>query len=223
MTKKTLLLLSLLLLQVTVFAQRADTVKSKHKPMSLQLLAGSQGIGANFRYVLNSTLGFRVGGSYAQAGINDKINFDGFNSNNRLSGKFNNAHALVELMPQKFFRVMAGAAYLASAQANIYFEPKDSQSFEDITLTPQEIGSLEFQVDWGTVAPYFGFGLGRGIPKKKFNVNIDFGAYYLSAPKVTAVGTKLLTNNQANAAIIQRNMEDYRFMPVAQLNFNFKF
>lgn len=223
MTKKSLLILSLLLLQVTVFAQLADTVKSSQKPMSLQILAGSQGIGVNFRYVLNPTIGFRAGGSYAQLGLDDKIKFDGFNSKNRIEGKFNTVHALVELMPQKFFRVVAGAAYLANAQAGLHFEPKDAQKFEDITLTPQEIGALDFNMDWGTIAPYFGFGFGRGIPKGKFNVNIDLGAYYLSAPKVTAVGTKLLSNNEPNAVIIQNNMKDYRFMPVAQLNFNFKF
>ncbi len=207
----------------TAFAQGSDSTKTNYKPMSLQVLAGSQGVGLNFRYVLNNTVGFRVGGSVAQGGVNDKVNFDGFNSNNRLSGKFNTAHALVELMPQKFFRVVAGAAYLANAEATLHFEPKDAQTFQDITITPEEIGALDFNIDWGKFAPYFGIGLGRGIPKKKFNVNIDWGVYYLSSPKVTAVGTKLLSNNQENAATIQNNMKDYRFMPVAQLNFNFKF
>ena len=217
-------IISFLALQPIAYGQMKDSAYvGAKKPMSLQILTGTQGIGANFRYVLNKTVGFRVGGSYAAGGINDKINMDGFNSKNRASGKFNTAHLLVELMPQKFFRVVAGAAYLANAEATIHFEPKDSQSFNDITLTPQEIGTLDFQMDWGTFAPYFGFGVGRGIPKKKFNVNIDLGAYYLQSPTVAAIGTKLLTNNDPNAAIIQNNMKDYRFMPVAQLNFNFKF
>ena len=223
MKKTFYLIIMFLALQPIAYGQVIDTSKTKSKIMSIQVLAGSQGVGANFRYVLNKTIGFRVGGSYAQGGVNDKVNIDGFNSKNRLSGKFNTAHALVELMPQKFFRVVAGAAYLANAQATIHFAPKDAQSFEDITLTPDEIGTLQFDMDWGTFAPYFGFGVGRGIPKKKFNVNIDLGAYYLSSPTVTAVGTKLLTNNDPNAAIIQNNMKEYRFMPVAQLNFNFKF
>lgn len=211
-------------LQPIAYGQIADsTLKVVRKPMSLQVLTGSQGIGINFRYVLNKTVGFRAGGSYAALGINDKININGFNSKNRASGKFNTAHALVELMPQKFFRVVAGAAYLANAEATIHFEPKDSQTVDDITLTPAEIGSLDFQMDWGKFAPYFGFGFGKGIPKKKFNVNVDLGAYYLSSPKVTAIGTKLLSNNDPNAVIIQNNIKDYRFMPVAQLNFNFKF
>ena len=214
---------SLALQQLAHGQMKDSTSKASRKPMSLQVLAGTQGVGANFRYVLNKTVGFRIGGSYAEAGINDKINMSGFNSKNRASGKFNTAHALVELMPQKFFRVVAGAAYLANAQATIHFEPKDAQSFNDITLTPEEIGTLDFNMDWGTFAPYFGFGFGKGIPKNRFNMNIDLGAYYLQSPTVTAIGTKLLSNNQSNAEIIQNNMKEYRFMPVAQLNFNFKF
>ncbi|MES2652611.1 MAG: hypothetical protein V4663_12785 [Bacteroidota bacterium] len=216
-------ILSLLLFQTTAFGQGSDSIKINRKPMSLQVLAGSQGVGANFRYVLNKTVGFRLGGSYGQGGINDKLNLSGFRSTNRLSGKFNTAHALVELMPQRFFRIVAGAAYLANAEATLQFSPKDAQSFENITLTPEEIGSLSFNMDWGKFAPYIGFGAGRGIPKKKFNVNIDLGVYYLSSPTVTAIGTNLMSNNQDNAVIIQNNIKDYRFMPVAQLNFNFKF
>ncbi|WP_379090754.1 hypothetical protein [Pedobacter sp. UC225_65] len=223
--KKTInfILLLMVLQATTAFAQVADSIKTKNRQMSVQILAGSQGFGANFRYVLNKNVALRFGGSYGQAGINDKINIAAFNSKNRFSGKIGTVHALVELMPQKFFRVIAGAAYLSNAQVAVYFEPRDSYSFEGITLTPEEIGSLEFQMDWGKVAPYLGLGIGRGIPKKKFNVNVDLGAYYLSGPKVTAIGTKLLTNNDSNAAIIQNNMKSYRFIPVAQLNFNFKF
>ncbi|RZK41070.1 MAG: hypothetical protein EOO90_12705 [Pedobacter sp.] len=216
------IILSVFALQ-PAFAQTNDETKGTEKPMSLQISAGTTGIGANFRYVLNNTVGLRAGGSFAQGGINDKVNFEGFNSKNRLSGKLNTIHGLVELMPQRFFRVVAGVAYLVNAEANLYFEPKDAQSFNEITLTPEEIGALDFFIDWGKFAPYLGIGLGKGIPTKKFNVNIDLGAYYLSSPKVTAVGTKLLSNNQENAATIQNNMKDYRFMPVAQLNFNFKF
>ncbi len=217
-------ILFFLALQPLAYGQMTDsTSKGAKKPMSLQILAGSQGFGANFRYVLNKTIGFRAGGSYASGGINDKVNFDGFSSKNRLSGKLTTAHALVELMPEKFFRVIGGAAYLANAKAILHFEPKSSQSFNDITLTPDEVGALDFNMDWGTFAPYLGIGLGKGIPKKKFNVNLDYGLYYLSSPTVTAVGTKLLSNNHENAATIQRNMKDYRFLPVAQINFNFKF
>lgn len=210
-------------LHTLAYAQGTDSAKMVQKPMSFQVLAGTQGIGANFRYVFNKTIGLRLGGSYAQAGINDKINFSGFNSSNRLSGKFANLHLLAELMPQKFFRVVAGAAYLASAEALVHFEPKDTQHFNDITITPDEIGTLDFKVETGKLAPYLGLGIGKGIPGKKFNVNLDLGTYYISAPKVTAIGTKLLSNNEPNAVIIQNNIKEYRFLPVMQLNFNFKF
>lgn len=206
---------------ISALAQDTDSTKLR-KPMSFQILAGTQGVGANFRYVINKTIGIRAGGSYAAAGINDKINFSGFNTSNRLSGKFANLHLLAELMPQKFFRIVAGAAYLATAEGRVHFEPKDTQHFNDIIITPDEIGTLDFKVETGKLAPYFGLGIGKGIPGKKFNVNLDLGSYYISTPKVTAIGTKLLSDNQSNAETIQNNIKDYRFIPVMQLNFNFK-
>lgn len=204
-------------------AYAQDSTSNSRKPMSLQLQAGTQGIGANFRYVVNKTIGIRLGGSYVQAGVNDIINISGFNSSNRLSAKMANLHLLAELMPQKFFRVVAGAAYLASAEMLIHFEPKDAIHFNDITLTPDEIGSLDFKTTTGKFAPYFGIGIGRGVPHRKFNVNLDLGSYYTTPPTVTAIGTKLLTDNESNALIIQNNIKEYRFLPVMQLNFNFKF
>src|SRR5690606_24153234 len=104
----------------------------------------------------------------------------------------------------------------------VHFAPKNTQHFDDIVITPDEIGTLDFKVETGKIAPYIGLGLGKGIPGKKFNVNLDLGTYYISAPKVTAIGTKLLSDNQSNAEIIQNNIKDYRFIPVLQLNFNFK-
>ena len=92
-----------------------------------------------------------------------------------------------------------------------------------VVMCDEHDGLVEIACERANHIHHFGFGFGKGIPKKKFNVNIDLGAYYLQSPTVTAIGTKLLTNNQANADIIQNNMKDYRFMPVAQLNFNFKF
>ncbi|SFH34880.1 hypothetical protein [Pedobacter insulae] len=204
------------------WSQMADTTKVK-KDMSLQVMVGTQGIGVNFRYVLTPKIGLRFGGSYAQASANDLLKIDGFKTTNKASGKFNTVQALAEFMPLKGIRLVGGVAYLASAEASIYLTPKDTQKFEDMTFTPAEIGSLDVTADWGTIAPYFGFGFGKGIPKKRFNVNFDLGAYYLSAPSVTIVGTKRLSENDPNEAIIQENMKGYRFMPVAQLNFNFKF
>jgi hypothetical protein len=204
------------------FGQVADSTKTK-KDMSLQVMVGTQGIGVNLRYVLSPKIGLRFGGSYAQASGNDLLKIDGFKTTNKASGKFNTVHALAEFMPLKAIRIVGGVAYLANAQASILLAPKDTQKFEDITFTPDEIGTLNVTADWGTIAPYFGFGIGKGIPKKRFNVNLDLGAYYLSAPSVTIVGTKLLSENDPNEVIIQDNMKDYRFMPVVQLNFNFKF
>ncbi len=220
--KKFYHLLSLLVL-MHISSQAQESKPKKDQPMSLQLLAGSQGFGANFRYVVSPFIGLRAGGSYIKGGINDKVNFDGFSTKNRLSGELATVQGLVELNPSGFVRLVAGAAYFGKANAELYFEPKQSQTVGEVTLNPDEIGNLTYHINWGKAAPYLGLGLGRGIPKNKFNVNLDLGTYFLQSPIVTATGTKLLTDNEQSAAQIQENMKDYKFMPVIQLNFNFRF
>ncbi len=218
MKKLVCLILLLFALQPLVHGQFLDSISPiAHNRMSLQVLTGTQGLGINFRYLQDETVGFRIGGSYGSAGINDQVKMDGFNPKNRTNLKFNTVQVLAEFMPQKSFRVVAGGAYLAKAEALINFSPKDP----NITSPPQEI--LDFKMDWGGyVAPYLGLGLGRGMPKNRFNVNIDLGAYYLHPPKVKGIGDQSIIDRDKNAAIIENNSKGYRLMPVAQLNFNFK-
>ncbi len=223
MKKLYTILFALLVTQIAVAQDNAATTPSASKPMSFQVLAGSQGFGANFRYVPNKKIGVRVGGSFGKGSINDKIDIEDFSSKNKLTGEVTTIHALAELNPMGFVRVAIGAAYFSKAKANLYLQPKESQTVGEITLNPDEIGELNYHIDWGKAAPYIGLGLGRGIPKKKFNVNFDLGTYYLQAPKVTAFGTKLLADNQSSAEQIQENMKSYRFLPVLQLNFNYRF
>ncbi|RZK50115.1 MAG: hypothetical protein EOO99_02710 [Pedobacter sp.] len=223
MKKLYIIILSLLVSSTVVAQDNVPATASDKKPMSFQILAGSQGFGANFRYVPHKTIGIRVGGSFGKGSINDKIEIEDFSSKNKLTGEITTIHALAELNPMGFVRFAVGAAYLAKAKADLFLQPKESQTVGEVTLTPDEIGELNYHIDWGKAAPYVGIGLGRGIPKNKFNVNLDLGTYFLQSPKVTAFGTKLLSDNESSAAKIQENMKSYRFLPVAQINFNFRF
>ncbi len=53
-------------------------------------------------------------------------------------------------------------------------------------------------------------------------MNLDLGTYFLTAAKSTVTGTKMLANNGELEPQFDSNMKDYRFLPVIQLNFNFK-
>lgn len=209
--------------------RKGDVLKtytvSNYKSMSLQLHAGTQGIGADFRYGLLPKLSLRFGGSIIPSvTANNAFKIAGFDADNTLKANFTNLHLLGDFAPFKTnsFRVVAGISYLFNANGDLNFKPRGNYNFDGLELTSEEVGDLNIGLSWQGLAPYLGLGFLRSFPKNKFNVNIDFGTYYLTAPRSTVVGTKLLSDNEALEPQLDENMSSYRFLPVIQLNFNFK-
>jgi len=77
-------------------------------------------------------------------------------------------------------------------------------------------------MNWSGVCPYFGLGLVKAFPTKRFNINLDLGTYYLNQPTAAFAGTGIFSGNSSQSAQLQQNVKDYRWLPVVQLNFNFK-
>jgi len=202
----------------------SDSVRN-HKSLSLQLHAGTQGIGADFRYGLMPKLSLRFGGSIIPSvTANNAFTIAGFDADNTLKANFANLHLLGDYAPFKTnsFKIVGGISYLFNANGDLNFKPRGNYNFDGLELTSEEVGDLNIGLTWKGVAPYLGLGLLQSFPKNKFNVNIDFGTYYLTAPRSTVVGTKLLSDNDALEPQLDENMSSYRFLPVIQLNFNFK-
>lgn len=202
---------------------QVDTVrKSSAQQTSIQLNLGTQGIGAEFVYGLSSQFAIRAGGNIIPIKAYDVFKFDDFNSKTNASADFYNVHALADFSPFAGFRLVGGVAYFFKAEGNINIRPSDEYTYGDIILNKEQVGHVDLNVDWKGVAPYFGIALGRAIPNKKFNVNFDLGTYYLTKPKTDITGSGLLKGNSSQSGQLQSNLKDYRWLPVVQLNFNFK-
>jgi hypothetical protein len=189
---------------------------------SIQLHGGTQGFGLAARYSFLPKVAVRLGGSYGSVHINDGFSFDNLATDNKIEGTFSNLHLYGEYSALSWLRIVAGAAYLFKADANVVMTPSEPITQNGFTLQPEEIGVLTTEITYKKFAPYLGLGFGRGLPQHRFNVNLDLGFYYLSAPTVTMTGTEYLSDNEQNGPILTENMKNYRFLPVVQLNFNFK-
>jgi hypothetical protein len=219
--KKQLLLL-LMLLPLCTLAQQLEGIQH---PVALQLQAGTQGVGADLRYGIFKRLSARFGASFIPVTANNVFSFPGVQSQNTVSAKFSNIHLLADFAPFKGargLRLVAGAGYLFKANGGMTVTPTSNYNYGDIALTPAQVGNLNLDVTWKGVAPYVGIGLFRSFPSRLFNFNLDLGTYYLTSPQATVAGSGLLSGNEANGAIITNNISDYRWLPVLQLNFNFK-
>ena len=228
---KRLLLVAVLLCNMTMAIaqqQPADSVKTRTtqtfslEKASVQLHGGTQGFGLAARYQFIPQVAARLGGSYGSVTINEGFSFDNLSTDNRIKGQLGNVHLYGEYSALSWLRLVAGAGYFFKANGNVRMTPNESVTQDGITLEPEEIGTLTTEITYKKFAPYIGLGFGRGLPQKRFNVNFDLGFYYLSAPSVTMTGTEYLEDNSQNGPILTENMKGYRFLPVLQLNLNFK-
>ena len=199
----------------------AEAVSS---PLSIQLFAGSQGMGADVKYGFLSRLSGRAGFAVIPVNVNNVYGFNSFAANDQLSAKFSNVHLLADYSPfsSSFFRIVGGAAYLIRGDANVIISPSGTYQFGSQTITNNQIGQLNAEATWKGIAPYLGFGLFKSFPQRLFNINVDIGTYYISSPQTSLTGTKMLSDNSSQQPQFNSNMQGYRWLPVLQLNFNFK-
>jgi len=192
---------------------------------SIQLNFGTQGVGAEFASGLTPNLAIRAGVNFIPVTMNNAVPISGLQSETKLTASFSNIHLLADFTPftrAPFFRLVGGAAYFVQAKGGFEIQPTGTYTYGDIVLTQDQVGKVNMNADWSGIAPYVGFGLIKVFPKNRFNVNLDLGSYYLNRPQTTIIGTGLLDGNSSQNGQFQQNISSYRFLPVLQLNFNFK-
>jgi len=219
------LILSLILVIQQLRAQNDSSFVSLLNKKSVQLNVGTQGIGAEFIYGVLPELAVRGGINFIPIKANDVFKVSGFNSTSNVAADFYNIHAFADYIPFKnaaWFRVVGGFSYFFKAKGNLRVIPSDDYKYGDLVLTEDQIGYVDLSVDWKGLAPYLGVAFAHTFPRKKFNINVDVGTYYLSKPDAKIVGTGLLEGNSSQTSQLQNNIKDYRWLPTVQINFNFK-
>lgn len=205
----------------------AKPEKSKYKtpqPVAIEITAGTTGMGANIKWGISKKLTLRGGASTLLVNAEDVYDFAGLNSNNGLKARFTNTHLLADYTPFKGngFRLTAGLAYFIKADAHASIQQVGDFKFGDIVYTAAQFGNLDADISWKGLAPYAGIGLFRGFPSGIFNITLDMGTYYLTAPQGHITGSGTLADNSQNDKQLTSNAAYYRWWPVIQLNFNFK-
>ena len=121
------------------------------------------------------------------------------------------------------FKLIGGLSYFHNNTITLGAQSLSIFKFNDVTLTPNDIGSGSVEVGFNSkVAPFVGLGFGRTVPKKRVNVNFELGTYYKTPYKV-AIHVQpgiLLKRNEENAAVLTRNFNEKwygKFFPVINL------
>ena len=89
-------------------------------------------------------------------------------------------------------------------------------------LSGKDVMDVRGSLKTNAVKPYFGFGFGSAVPKKRVGVSFEIGAFYHGTPKIKSENEniqKLIDNELADVSEILKKIPVY---PVLSLKLNFK-
>ncbi len=190
---------------------------------TISLGLGTTGVGAEGKLSLNKHFNVRLGVSTLPLSYSGPLTLDGVKTTAKASGNFSKVSLLAEYKPfNSSIRLVGGLGYYFSAKPHVVLKPTQNYKFGQTTVTKDELGQMDITTNWNGIAPYLGIGLLPDFPKRKFNVNIDLGVYYLSKERSTFTGTNLLQDNSSNDAVLDNNLSGYRWMPELKINLTYK-
>ncbi|PRD46860.1 hypothetical protein C5745_13420 [Sphingobacterium haloxyli] len=200
-------------------------------PFALGVHLGTTGVGLHLYQPLGPKFGLRVGASYMPFNTHIAGTYNNYATRSGVKAKSGNVSLAFGWTPFvqrggffRSFNLQLGGAYFYQLDGELSTRLRDPYRFGEIDVHPDRVGTITTQVEWKkTVSPYAGIGWSNIVIDSRFSMHIDLGCYYLSKPSVSMEATGLLEENVNNAAIIERNMENYRYLPRVEVGFSYRF
>jgi hypothetical protein len=193
---------------------------------SVGVSGGTLGISPEVGYRFGEHGGLRLNGGffdYDRSEEIDDIDYDG-------TLKLNSVGLMADWYPLGgSFRLSAGARS-SSNRIDLAAVPTANQEIGDQTFTPAEIGRLDGRVDFKNFAPTVTLGWG-GKFRNGFTIGFEAGVMMQGSPKLdlTASGGTLssdpgfLAELEAERQEAEDDAKDFKFWPVLQLHFTYRF
>ena len=190
--------------------------------------ASSAGVGPEVQYAVNPFLVARAGWGFADIGIErtiDDIRYDA-------DVNFSSAWGAVNAHPFATGFMISGGAFFGDRTFDLDATPASPVEIGDTVFQPAEVGVLEGESDWGSVAPFLGIGYNntfKGLTPVGFHALV--GAMYIGEPDVTLEATGgLLANDPTFLAELaeeqddlQDDLDDIPVYPVITLGISIRF
>lgn len=239
--QKTVKLLLLLLAVLGVHTSQANVVTesadhfgqaqdSATCPLYLGVHFGSTGGGIHLYAPIGQQFSARVGASFMPFNTSIKGEYSNRDTKSDAKVKAYNASLIFGWNPfyqsEGFFHSFAinlGAAYFFKLDGKLTTRLAESYSHGDIEVDPEMIGEIQTNIDYKkSISPYLGLGWSNIVLNEKFSLHADLGCYYLSKPKVSMTATGLLEGSTVNAATIENNSKNYRFLPRIEIGVSYR-
>ncbi len=209
-----------------VVAPRQIAPLPTYRPgFALMLSAGTTGIGLGIGHSINRHVGVRVGANlftYIGTTKSGKTT-DNVQMGIDYKAKLQSANLMLDIYPFKRtgFRLTGGAFYNLN-QITFFGMPAKTVTFNDISFTPTEVGTLDGKVNFAKIAPYAGIGFGNPYTRSRVKFMLDIGFFAQQSPQVTLVSTGLLEPSSDQGAVIQDNLRALKYYPVASFGISYK-
>ncbi|MBC3784084.1 hypothetical protein [Spirosoma utsteinense] len=192
---------------------------------AVMLSAGSAGGGVAVGYSINRQLAARLGFNMFNYSGTLK---SGKDSDNLQIGfdyklKLQTTNLLLDFYPFKRsgFRVTGGAFYNLN-QISFFGKPVKDVTFNDVTFTVDEVGTLDGKATFNKIAPYIGLGFGNPYTRGRLKFMADVGFFYQQSPTISFTTTGMLTPSSDQGPIIQKNLSPLKYYPIVTLGASYK-
>lgn len=157
-----------------------------------------------------------------------KTDFDQKVSDQKLAMNINSrvssADLLLDFHPLKNWLRISAGAFFSFTETKAKMQSKDGKSIGLITVTPEEMGNLEFTFSRHPVEPYLGLGVGNAL-EKRVSFLMDLGVAYTGPLKVKGTGTGMIGPSSDNARNLEKVFEKHNelfWWPVLSLGIGIK-
>ncbi len=197
---------------------------------AIGLKAGTLGLGLEATFEVADRVNVRVGGNYFKVGSEVDVEGNDYD----LDVKLNSFTALGDwFVTDSSFRVTAGLVLNNNGLSGSAL-PSNSYQIDDQIYTSSEVGDLNAEIDFKSIAPYLGIGWGNPLADDSdWSFFMDLGIIFAGKPRLDITSTGGTLSNDPtlleNIAQVEQDFRDtdeinyLKFYPVVSVGLNYRF
>jgi hypothetical protein len=202
------------------------SASAQESQWSLGISGGSLGAGPEVSYRFADRFGVRANAGFLSFDRDESVDDIEYNGDLEL----NSLGAMFDFYPTGGgFRISFGGR-INNNEVDLVGTPAEPVTVGDTVYSPAQVGTLTGTVSGDDFAPAITLGYG-GTLAQGFTLGFEIGVMYQGSPQIDGLrATGLLASNpgflldiQEEEARIEEEAEDYKYWPVAQVHFLYRF
>lgn len=212
----------LLLVMLTAFLFYSSQINAQG--FAIGVKASTLGISFELNKSILDNLNIKAGGAFFSYTHNGGGGSDDYEYEGKLD--LSSLSLLADWFPFRNSIRLTGGILINLNEANITLTPTNSYTVGGDEYTPSELGTLSAKVDFNSVSPYIGLGIGNPTAGDKgLKFTFDVGTIYQGSPTVDLTATGLIEPSAApdQEAQLEDNISWFKWYPVVSFGLMYKF